>query len=314
MNRKVRIFISYKTGAETGLTFQANAIRQFLEANDLEVWMDTADLAAGLDWNTQIYEQIPRSDVLLLLLAPETAASDWVRREIDVAKGAQVTVLPLRIRGGFNEQEALDHFDIPRLQFVDLMVGDESEYNALLDAIEALQDRTREAQERWLRAMREGEKVVAYEPTTLSVAKFRAHGVDVHIAGGDITEMKGIDVFVNSENDYMQMARAFEATTVSSVLRFLGSNIDGAQRLVEDSLQVELNQQVDTLFGTRPVGKNTVVATSAGHPSGSLRRENKARYVIHTATVSVQGDGLHKRLHPIRIHPALKRPYVAQTN
>ena len=54
MNRPIRIFISYKTGTDDALTFQANAIRQKLEDRGFEVWMDQSGLIAGHDWNTQI--------------------------------------------------------------------------------------------------------------------------------------------------------------------------------------------------------------------------------------------------------------------
>lgn len=296
---RTRIFISYKTGADTGLNFQANLIRHFLEDEGYEVWMDTKALAAGVDWNKQIYDQIPRSDILLLLLANETAASDWVRREIDVAKGAKVTILPVLIRGDFDKQEALDRFDIPRLQFVSLLNGDESEFDKLIEAIENLEGETQSKQKEWLHLLREGKAAAAIEPADKSVAVFKLGSREVHLAGGNMAEMNDIDVFVNSENDYLQMARVFEAKTISSVLRYRGSHIDQAQRLVEDTVQDELNQRVVENFRTRPVGKSTVIVTSAGHPKGKLRTENHARFIFHTATVSVQGDGYDKRLEPI---------------
>lgn len=306
MNRKTRVFISYKTGADSGLTFQANSIRQHLEASHYDVWMDTANLAAGIDWNKQIYSQIPDSDILLLLLAKETAASDWVRREIDVAKGAKVTILPVLIRGDFDKQEALDRFDIPRLQFASLLTGEESEFQKLIEAIENLKARTGEGQVSWLEKLREGEKVARFDPPDRNVVAYRMGAQEVHLAGGDMAAMKNIDVFVNSENGYMQMARIFEAKTISSILRYRASHIDEAQRLVEDTLQDELDLQVQALFGTRPVGKNTVIATSAGHPGSQLRTVNNARFVLHTATVSVEGDGQTKRLAPIQDDSGMK--------
>jgi O-acetyl-ADP-ribose deacetylase (regulator of RNase III) len=305
LNRRTRVFISYKTGVDTGLTFQAHSIRQRLEAAQYAVWMDTENLAAGLDWNKQIYSRIPQSDIVLLLLASETAESDWVRREIDVAKGAKVTILPVLIRGDFDKQEALDRLDIPRLQFASLLSGNEEEFEKLTEAIESLKHNTRDQQEAWLSELREGGKSKAYDPPDKSIAVFRVGHREIHLAGGNMLGMKDIDVFVNSENDYMQMAKIFESRTVSSLLRYAGSKIDGAQRLVEDTVQEELDQQVKT-FGTRPLGKSTVIATSAGHPSGELFKSNHARYIFHAATVSVMGDGQDKRLEALGTASGIK--------
>jgi O-acetyl-ADP-ribose deacetylase (regulator of RNase III) len=298
MNRKTRVFISYKTGPNTGLTFQANAIRQKLLANDFEVWMDTESLSAGLEWDKQIYEWIPKSDILLLLLAGETAGSKWVQREVDIAKGAKVTILPVMIRGDFDRQEALDQLDISRIQFAKLLSGDEEEFGALIDAIDTIKDLTQERKVKWLSLLREGEQAEPHDPAKKSIAALTVGGRRIHLAGGNLMAMKGIDVVVNSENDYMQMARVFESRTISSMLRYGGSHIDRAQRLVADTVQDELNLRVKE-FETRPVGKMTVIVTSAGHPESVLRKQNKARFIFHTATVSVQGDGSSKYLEPI---------------
>ena len=117
MTKPTTIFISYKTGEDDGLTFCANTIRQFLEqhANGYQVWMDTQSLKAGEEWNRQIYEQIPRSDVLLLLVAEATAKSNWVAREVDFAKGARVTILPVLIRGGYDVKQVMERFDLTTL-------------------------------------------------------------------------------------------------------------------------------------------------------------------------------------------------------
>src|ERR1041385_8616084 len=97
MKQGTRVFISYKTGEDDGLSFCAHTIRQFLanHENRYDIWMDTTSLKAGEEWNLQLYDQIPRSDVLLLLIAEATAQSNWVAREVDFAKGARVTVLPV---------------------------------------------------------------------------------------------------------------------------------------------------------------------------------------------------------------------------
>lgn len=148
-----QIFISYKTGLKDGLTMTANSIREHLEAQNYEVWMDKTDLVPGEAWDTQIYEAISKSDVVLLLLAETTATSDWVRREIDVARGAQVFVLPVLIRDGFEFQPMLNQFAIANIQAIKLVEGSQHEYDALYQAIQQNKSKTRDRQEKWLEAL-----------------------------------------------------------------------------------------------------------------------------------------------------------------
>ncbi len=302
----IQIFISYKTGETTGLTFQARSIKKELSQRkgaNYHVWFDKDSLEAGLDWNSQIYKNIPASDILLLLLAKETAESDWVRREIDVAKGAQVTILPVLIRDFDDLQGALDRFDIPRLQAVTLYEGSDDEFEKLFAAIEQRKADTHEAQKQFLAKLGRGPQshpvekpnrnywVYEVNPSEASASEGEGSGgPKVHLAAGDIMAMKPIDVFVNSENDYMQMARVFDNRTISSMLRFRGSHFDGAKRLLDDTLQNELTEQVKKYHKTRPLGMGAVVATRAGHPESNLVKQNGARFVFHTAVVSVRDD------------------------
>ncbi len=317
-DRTPRIFVSYKTGSESGITFQARTIAEKLaspEFGGYDVWMDVADIEAGLDWNAQIYDHVPKSDVVLLLMAKETRDSDWVRREIDVAKGAKVTILPVLIRGDFDLQETLDRLDIPRVQALSLLTGSDKEYQDLIAAIEQRKDETCARQLEWLNALRQGDEEIRVPsiPARSDLATFAMPEVDttIYLAGGDVTELRDIDVFVNSENDYMQMARVFEGKTVSSRLRYRAAAFDAANRLVEDTLQNELNLLVEGPLGPRPVGKYAVLVTSAGHATGELRAVNHARFVFHAATVAVQGDGIDKYLETITTESGIRRTVKA---
>ena len=61
MGRAMKVFISYKTGEDDGLSFSANTIRRFLKdhKNGYEVWMDTTSLKAGEEWDRQIHDRDP---------------------------------------------------------------------------------------------------------------------------------------------------------------------------------------------------------------------------------------------------------------
>ena len=58
-------------------------------------WVDDAQLAAGMKWETEIYRQLLASDVLVVLIGPGTSESEWVRREIALANALGITVVPV---------------------------------------------------------------------------------------------------------------------------------------------------------------------------------------------------------------------------
>ncbi len=318
--RKTKIFVSYKTGAKDGMTFAANIVKKALDDAGYDVWMDVEDLQAGQNWNDQIYERIRTSDVLLLILGSTTIGSDWVRREIDVAKGSGVTILPVLIRDDFDKQDTLEKFDIPRVQYVDLLIGDETQFKKLVTELKGIQGQTLKRQKEWIEQRLQDEKGTPFEKADQNVEYYAMQNLDnvdhpvynnlvIHIAAGDMTEMQDIDVLVNSENDYMQMGRIFESKTVSSLLRYHGSLIDKAGRLVEDTVQNELDCRIalDKDLQKRPFGVSTVIPTSAGHPESNLVKNNHARYIFHAAAVSVEDGEKGKYLQPILQDSGLRR-------
>jgi hypothetical protein len=306
MPRQTHVFISYKTGLDDGLTFTANTIRLHLEnqpLNKYKVWMDQTSLKAGEEWNQQIYDQIPKSDVLLLLIADETIKSEWVAREVDYAKGARVTVLPVLIRAGFDIKSAMERFDLTTVQYVKVLGGNEGELKELIEAIDEVRDKTIQNQRRWMTELLEGRgRVIAETNRTYATYNVTDPAVEVCIAAGDMfdpgTAKNLVDVYVNSENDYLQMARIFESKTISALLRHHGSHIDKAGRIVADSVQDELDQliELDPNIKTRPVMIGTVIPASAGHPDSALRKDLAARYIFHVATVTDRFG--HPAVHP----------------
>lgn len=326
-NKKTtKIFISYKTGDKTGLTYNANSLRRELERIGYNVWMDEVGLDAGINWNEQLYKHVSESDLVLVLLAKETAESVWVRREVDVARGAKVRIIPVLIRNNFDtpeeKQKLLDQFDFSKTQYVELLSGSEHEFKKLIEQIEKQEGKTLKDQMDWLTDRQSKYKGTPVKPQRKYYASFKldwnktddddAPSEDprpkrqdskedlkpcwINLAVGDMTKMSNIDVLVNSENAYLQMARIFESKTVSALLRYYGSEIDSSGHLAKDYVQDELNEIVKERKWVRPVGIGTVIETSAGAENSILRAKNKARYIFHTVTVSITGDGIERNL------------------
>jgi tetratricopeptide (TPR) repeat protein len=113
----------------------------------------------------------------------------------------------------------------------------------------------------------------------------------VGIATGDIRAIKGIDVWLNSENTNMQMAR-FHDFSVSSVVRFEGAKKSPIGHVIEDTIQSELTH---LMAGERIVEHGTVLATS----SGELQRRNGVKLLLHAAAVEGRVGGGYRPVQDI---------------
>jgi O-acetyl-ADP-ribose deacetylase (regulator of RNase III) len=93
---------------------------------------------------------------------------------------------------------------------------------------------------------------------------------------GDIQNINEIDVWVNSENTNMQMARHFERS-ISAVIRYLGAKKDIAGRVTNDLIADELR----ALVGMSDVPPGIVIPTG----SGELQTSHKVKKIFHAAAV-----------------------------
>ncbi len=93
------------------------------------------------------------------------------------------------------------------------------------------------------------------------------------------TDAKKVDVWVNSENTNMQMARYFDRS-ISSVIRYEGARKDAGGSVIEDTVYEELAAQVQNLK-IQEVQPGTVLVTEAGELSSTCG----VRRIFHVATV-----------------------------
>lgn len=68
-----------------------------LEQNGYEVWIDRADIEGGTEWRSEIVGAIETCEAFLLILSRNSITSRNVRREIDVAEGADRRIIPVMI-------------------------------------------------------------------------------------------------------------------------------------------------------------------------------------------------------------------------
>lgn len=97
------------------------------------------------------------------------------------------------------------------------------------------------------------------------------------IITGDLRNVRGIDVWVNSENTNMQMARYYDFA-ISSVIRFEGARKTRTGHVAEDLIQHELDE---IMGGERSVPEAQVIATGPGE----LKKKHGVKAIFHAASV-----------------------------
>jgi len=88
------VFISYSRKD----THIIDRLAQQLNASAVETWVDREDIAVGAKWRRKIVDAIDDAVAVLVVLSPDAAASDNVRKEIDIAEEARKLLLPVKIR------------------------------------------------------------------------------------------------------------------------------------------------------------------------------------------------------------------------
>ena len=113
----------------------------------------------------------------------------------------------------------------------------------------------------------------------------------IEIRTGDIRKWHDVDVWVNSENTNMQMARFYDRN-LSAIIRYYGAKKNENDEIVEDTIAKQLNA---AMRGRDTVSLGSVFTTS----SGDLAKTHKVKMIFHVAAVvGVPGEG-YRAMPPI---------------
>jgi O-acetyl-ADP-ribose deacetylase (regulator of RNase III) len=104
-------------------------------------------------------------------------------------------------------------------------------------------------------------------------------GKQICLITGDIRDVRGIDVWVNSENTNMQMARHYDRS-ISSVIRYCGAHKKRG-RVIDDTIAKELEELTGDSANV-PAGE--IIVTGAGE----LERTHGVKKIFHAAAVTGQ--------------------------
>jgi hypothetical protein len=107
----------------------ANQLVEDLAAYDLTVWMDVHSIPSGSNWDMEVQKGLEHSDILLVLLSPESAASQNVADEWSYFIEHDKPIIPLLIK------PTEVPFRLSRRQRVDFTPGYESGFRDLIKAL-----------------------------------------------------------------------------------------------------------------------------------------------------------------------------------
>jgi len=110
--------------------------------------------------------------------------------------------------------------------------------------------------------------------------KIKGQNAQIGLITGDIRNVKSVDIWVNSENTNMEMARFYE-NSISGIIRYMGARKDGVGNVKEDLVAEMLRREVGNNIA---VHHATVIATG----SGELERSNDVKKILHAAAVHGQ--------------------------
>ena len=246
------------------------------------IFLAAQSIRPGDNYVHVVFDNLRECQVLLTIIGAQwlefrgAGPFDWVHRELAEAFALGIRVVPVLVEDAELPPEAelpQDIAALSRCQYVRLrhysIEADLAQLIGQLTAMTpALTDRG----------------AVAAGPTLLfDVARSRCR---IAIIPGDIRYVRSADVWVNSENTDMQMARVTEFST-SAIIRYLGAVRDESGRLQDDVIADELASRAGS---HRPVAPGTVIVTGAG----ALTASNNVRHIIHVAAVQGEpGAGFH---------------------
>jgi hypothetical protein len=122
---KRTVFISY---SRSDADF-VKGLAGWLQEAGCTVWQDTSGVRGGQTWATGIQQAVSSSDVMIVVLSPDSVASEWVRKETLLAMNLRKPIVPLLFRETEIPVQLVD------IQFVDFRGDKEKAARALFEAI-----------------------------------------------------------------------------------------------------------------------------------------------------------------------------------
>ncbi|MEP7137652.1 MAG: toll/interleukin-1 receptor domain-containing protein [Chloroflexota bacterium] len=110
-----------------------------LKSDGFEVWLDRENIKGGDLWRKQIVKAIHTSDAFLLMLSPNSTASDNVRKEVDLAESAKRRLFPFVLASVDLPEELL--YQLSGVQWIEFYTNPDESYQELVNILREHQQR-----------------------------------------------------------------------------------------------------------------------------------------------------------------------------
>lgn len=108
-------------------------VRDTLRAEGFAVWTDEKLTPGTSQWSREIQNAIATSGAIVVLLSPDSNASEWVANEIGYAKSHKLDIFPILVRGEEHESVPIE---LIRVQRVDIRTRFLGQMQDLVDIIQ----------------------------------------------------------------------------------------------------------------------------------------------------------------------------------
>lgn len=110
-----------------------------LEQDGFNVWIDCEEIKAGELWHEAIVQAVDNAYAFVLMLSPSSAASNNVRKEVDLAEGANKEFVPVLLAPV--ELPANLRYQLPGIEWIEYYRDPEVKYSELVEALQAHQQK-----------------------------------------------------------------------------------------------------------------------------------------------------------------------------
>lgn len=275
-----RVFISHNNIDDPFV----NKLVAELNRHGIETFVDHVNLKHGQHWPSEVEKELDRCQQMIAVVSDYSKDSKNCTDEWNVFIEDRKEIIPVWLSG-----EKM-YFRFRTIHYIDFREGRFAE--SLPALIQALTDTkvdlvavpANEPDQPARRRRRDDPEVrseVLNARLSMRYPLVRLPHKFVGIATGNIAEISGADVLVNTENDRLLMDH-IEGRTISAALNYYSAKWSDAGELLEETIKQDLQAARRHLPERLPPG--TVIPTAA---TGSLKNIG-VRYVIHA--VSVHGE------------------------
>ena len=242
-----------------------------LEKHGIQTWVDHHQIKLTHRWNQEVHKALSACNQLIAIISEDSIDSENCQNEWYFFIGKKKEVLPVWLKGPEM------YFQFSTTQWADFR----TDYDAgLKKLIHYLTDNITNVPAEPPKDPKTSKPLLARLDDRYPLA--RAHKKYIGIATGNIAEIAGVDVLVNTENTHLEMD-SIHGESVSGTINKFGAKRNEKGEIIENTIEIYLQHARQS---SNPMQLGTVLATRPG----SLENQG-IRQIVHAVTVARTAPG-----------------------